>query len=110
MENLEKLNVNLGKVVLEQRTDITFIMKSGAKFCISTPLSITDFTKIWGSPKRKIKIATGVFDYVFIDKKHVVLYEVNGRDIDSDIGDLFELVSQTLTTIFFIQSKKSLQS
>ncbi len=72
MVSLEELNVSLGGISLESKTNIVLIMESGVERFVNTPLSISDFTKLWESHKKIIKLPTGKADgYVCIKKKHV---------------------------------------
>ena len=74
MPTLEEMNVDLEDISFKPVTEIAFIMK-GAQAVIGTPLSIADFTELWNSKKRKLKIPTGKDSYAYIVKKRVDFYD-----------------------------------
>lgn len=76
MPTLEEMNVNLDDVSFKPITEIAFIMK-GAQAVIGTPLSIADFTALWNSKKRKLKIPTGRDSYAHIVKRRVDFYHAS---------------------------------
>lgn len=76
MPTLEEMNVDLEDISFKPVTEIAFIMK-GAQAVIGTPLSITDFTELWNSKKRKLKIPTGKDSYAYIVKKRVDFYHIS---------------------------------
>lgn len=76
MPSLEEMNVDISDVSFKPVTEIAFIMK-GAQAVIGTPLSIADFTELWNSKKRKLKIPTGKDSYAYIVKRPVDFYHIS---------------------------------
>ncbi len=76
MPSLEEMNVDISDVSFKPFTEIAFIMK-GAQAVIGTPLSIADFTELWNSKKRKLKIPTGKDSYAYIVKRRVDFYHIS---------------------------------
>lgn len=76
MASLEELNVNLDDVSFEPITNIVFIMKNGAQIGVGTPLTVSAFTEIWNTHKRKIKVITGKDSYAYINKRRVDFYHI----------------------------------
>lgn len=76
MATLEDMNVDLSDVSFKPITEIALIAK-GAQIVIDTPLAISDFTELWNSKKRKLKIPTGKDSYVYIVKRRVDFYHIS---------------------------------
>ncbi len=76
MATLEDMNVDLSDVSFKPITEIALIAK-GAQIVIGTPLAISDFTELWNSKKRKLKIPTGKDSYVYIVKRRVDFYHIS---------------------------------
>ena len=70
MATLEEMNVDLDDASFKPITEIALIAR-GAQIVIGTPLSIADFTELWNSRRRKLKIPTGNDSYAHIVKAHV---------------------------------------
>ena len=51
-------------------------MKNGAQIGVGTPLTVSAFTEIWNTRKRKIKVITGKDSYAYINKRRVDFYHV----------------------------------
>lgn len=75
MATLEEMNVNIDDVSFKPVTEIALIMK-GAQIVIGTPLSIADFTTLWNSKRRKLKIPTGKDSHAYIVKRRVDFYHI----------------------------------
>lgn len=76
MATLEEMNVDLEGISFKPVTEIALIMK-GAQIVIGTPLSIADFTELWNSKKRKLKIPTGKDSHAYIVKRRVDFYHIS---------------------------------
>ena len=76
MAILEEMNVDLDDVSFKPITEIALIAR-GAQIVIGTPLSIADFTELWNSKRKKLKIPTGKDSYAYIVKAHVDFYHIS---------------------------------
>lgn len=75
MPTLEEMNVDLDDVSFQPITEIALIMR-GAHITIGTSLSVADFTELWNSKKRKLKVPTGKDTYAYIVKRRVDFYHI----------------------------------
>lgn len=73
---LEEMNVNVDDVSFKPITEVALITK-GAQIVIGTPLSIADFTALWNSRRRKLKVPTGKDSYAYIVKRRVDFYHIS---------------------------------
>lgn len=76
MTNLENIEVDTSDISFPHTTHIVFIMKSGARIGIATPLSASDFMKIWDTKKGRIKIVTGKDSFACIVKRNVDFFRI----------------------------------
>lgn len=76
MTTLDEMNVDLDDAFFKPITEIALIAR-GAQIVIGTPLSVTDFTELWNSKKRKLKIPTGKGSYAYIVKGRVDFYHIS---------------------------------
>lgn len=69
-KSLEELGVDT-KCAFMPKSNVTCLMKSGAKIETATPLTTEDLIILWGSKKRTIKIPADGNSYIVINKRHV---------------------------------------
>lgn len=62
--------------LLAPLTTIVFVLKSGARVSVNTPLSVEDFDTFYTPRKGNVKILIDAKSYAEIDKREVAFYHV----------------------------------